>query len=124
MASKFKNVITEWNGRRYHSKLEASRAQELERMRDDGEIFDLDYQPKFVFKVHGVPLAYPSGRAITYTADFEYRVRKGGMKTIEDTKGALTGLFRIKWALAKAHFPQHHFLVSRFKSKKWILTNE
>jgi len=120
VASKFNNTWTKWNGRNFQSKMECERAKVLVQMVADGQISNLEYQPVFVFKVHGSIVKYPSGRDMKYVGDFRYQ--EGAMTIVEDVKGAVTDLWRSKWALAKAHYPGTCFKASRFKKGEWVLS--
>jgi ribosomal protein S8 len=87
--SKYKNVITEVDGIKFHSKAEATRYSQLKILERSGYITDLELQPKYTF-----PVKYLSGRTITYAADFRYK--EDGTLVVEDVKGVQTPAFKIK----------------------------
>lgn len=92
--SKYGNRRT--NG--YASKREARRAAELKLMEREGLISDLQEQVPFelapAVTLNGLPK-----RPLTYVADFTYI--EGGKLIMEDSKGCLTDVFRIKKHLMK-----------------------
>ena len=83
----------------YASKREAKRAGELRLMVKAGLITELKEQPRFPF--HDV--VYDSGRICTYVADFEYK-DQDGERIIEDAKGMLTPVYKIKKALMWVYY--------------------
>lgn len=93
--NKYNNVITEYNGVRYHSKKEAKRAQELDLMVLAGEITNLRRQVRY-------PLVVNDIKVTTYVADFVYFDKRKGEEVIEDVKGKITDSFRIKSNLMRA----------------------
>lgn len=76
--------------RGYASAKEFRRAQELKRLAAAGEIKDLQEQVKFEL----VP-KQDGERAVTYTADFQYRDRAGEV-VVEDVKGMRTQQYVIR----------------------------
>lgn len=81
-------------GIKFDSKLEARRYQELKLLEENGEIFDLELQPKFEL----IPSFKKDGktyRKTTYIADFAYKDKEGQL-IIEDTKGYETEVYKIK----------------------------
>lgn len=95
-----------WNGRsKYHakktvvdgitfdSKREADRYLVLKSMEEDGTIEDLRRQVRYelipAFDVDG-----KHHRAVSYVADFVYR--ENGHEVIEDVKGVVTDVYRLK----------------------------
>lgn len=94
MASKFHNVRTLG----YASKKEARRAQELKLLQRAGEISGLTEQvryeliPQQRMEINGVIVKEGSA---AYFADFVYQ-DKNGLTHVEDTKGMLTPLYRLK----------------------------
>ena len=94
---------------KFDSKKEAKRYQELKMLERAGKIQDLELQPSFIlqdrFTYEGKTI-----RAITYVADFKYRV--GDDIIIEDAKGFKTEVFNIKAKIFKSKYPQYKFIVS------------
>lgn len=94
--SKYRNTPTFVDGIRFASKKEANRYKELKVLEGCGEINSLKLQPRFPLKVNGTLIC-------TYVADFEYF--EGKRLIIEDTKGVITDVFRIKAKLFNAIYP-------------------
>jgi hypothetical protein len=86
-ASKYGNIKTEVDGIKFDSKREAKRYTELKQMADDGDITDLKLQVRFKLSV------------CTYIADFAYY--RGSYFIIEDVKGMLTDVYKLKKKMMK-----------------------
>ena len=93
---KFSSVMTTIDGIKFRSKAEAKRYGELKLLEKAGEIQHLELQPAFTLTAHGKKLS-------KYVADFRYDrrvIHEGGASmwtsTIEDVKGMLTPLYRLK----------------------------
>jgi hypothetical protein len=80
----------------FHSKREMVRYSELKILNRCGAIDDLVLQPVFPLEVNGV-------RVCAYIADFQYS--QDGQTIVEDSKGAVTALYRIKKKLFEACYP-------------------
>lgn len=100
--SKFKAVRTEVDGIKFASKAEARRYVELKDLQEAGKISNLELQPKFPILVHGI-------KVCSYIADFRYHdheIKKDGALlgsiVIEDVKGMLTPIYRLKKKLMLA----------------------
>lgn len=91
---KYGNRITTVLGKTFHSKLEADRYLELFAMQKAKEIKNLQCQVKYRLEVAGVLIT-------NYIADFVYET-KHGKEVVEDTKGVITDLYRVKERLMKA----------------------
>ena len=91
VVSKYRNVKI--NG--FDSKAEFARWQELKILERAGQITDLKRQMRF-------PLAIGPMLICTYVSDFTYRDAKTGESIVEDTKGFITDVFRIKRKLMLA----------------------
>ena len=85
----------------FQSELECDRYFELKLLRDNNEIFDLELQKNFEFKVNGISIC-------SYKADFVYFNKPACDEKrkmfIEDTKGCITNIYTIKKKLLKACF--------------------
>jgi hypothetical protein len=81
--------------RSFSSKAEARRGEELFLMMKAGEIYELEYQPKFILC---------ESPKITYTADFKYRLPPPAEFIYEDVKGILTRETRVKLAWLKEKY--------------------
>lgn len=96
------------DGVRFASQSEAKRDAELKLLERAGVIGDIKRQPRFPLIVCGVKIC-------TYVADWEYMDFEnisGQIRVVEDRKGVLTPAFKIKWALAKALFPNIEWRLS------------
>jgi hypothetical protein len=98
---KFKAVRTDCqHGHSHPSKAEARRCDELHLLERAGEITHLTFQPKFPVHINGKLV-------FTYSADFSYfpqRPEPSG-RTIEDVKGFLTPVYRLKKKAVEAYYP-------------------
>lgn len=92
--NKFNAKLTELDGRTFHSAKEAKRYAELKLLARSGVISGLILQPKFDLVVNDV-------RVCRYVADFEYR-NQAGERIVEDCKGYLTEVYKLKRALMLA----------------------
>jgi len=96
--NKYHNVRTEYNGRWFASKLEASHARDLDLMRraqdPTQKVVAVNYQYRIPVKVNGVLICH-------YVADF-YVMFEDGHKEIHETKGVRTAVYLIKKRLVEA----------------------
>lgn len=79
--------MTTVDGIKFRSKAEAKRYGELKLLEKAGEIRHLELQPAFPLTAHDRKLA-------TYVADFRYQ--QNGAVIVEDVKGMLTPMYRLK----------------------------
>lgn len=126
MSRKYHNIKTVVNGRTFDSKAEARRYEELLALERAHVISDLEPQPKFLLqdgfkkcpecgcmpeKGKKCPKCGTMTRTFRpryYIADFQYFDKKSGKTKIEDVKGSkgfMTDLFRFKWTLFEAKYP-------------------
>jgi hypothetical protein len=91
---KYSNVPTTVDGKTFHSKLEAERYQELRILAKAGKIRNLQCQVKFSLDVDGVHIT-------NYIADFTYHTENGAF-VVEDTKGVITDVYKLKERLMAA----------------------
>jgi hypothetical protein len=87
--AKFQNQKVEHNGRKFDSKLECSRWQQLQSLQALGEIRDLQAQVKF-------PLMVGDTMIGLYVADATYFDIRANCKVVEDAKGVPTAIFKWK----------------------------
>lgn len=92
-ASKYRNRKTTLGDHTFDSMKEAHRYQELWLLQKAGKIADLELQPRFKCVVDGQNIC-------TYVADFRYV--ENGKTVVEDAKGMLTPIYRLKKKLVKA----------------------
>jgi hypothetical protein len=93
-SNKFSAKRSDYNGKWYHSKGEASYAQELDWMLKAGEIKEWKGQHKIDIKVNGVHIT-------NYYIDFRVITKHNSVQLIE-YKGMETSDWRIKWNLLNA----------------------
>jgi Protein of unknown function (DUF1064) len=92
--NKYKAIPVVVDGIRFASKAEANRYQQLRILEHAGEVLSFEIQPRFEL---------PAG--IRYIADFRVHW-KDGHTTIEDVKGVMTAVFRLKKKLFEAQYGQ------------------
>jgi len=101
--NKFNAKKSTYNGRNYHSKLEASYAMELDWRKKAGEIKDIIPQFKLSLDVNGIHIC-------NYFMDFKVVLSDGTIE-MHEVKGFETDLWRYKWRLAKALYPEKFVLI-------------
>lgn len=92
---KYRNNPLTVDGIRFDSQAEARRWQQLKLLERAGVIMELQRQITF-------PIAWNGVKICSYRADFVYREIATGEQIIEDVKGALTPVYRIKAKLMAA----------------------
>lgn len=97
---KYRNEPCTWNGEQFDSRAELQRYLELRALARAGEITELERQPSFVL-VPKVSINGKTVRSIIYRADFSYQDR-AGKRVIEDVKGMLTPVYKLKRHMMKA----------------------
>lgn len=99
-ARKYRNTKVEWRGEKFDSQAECSRYASLLVMQKAGRISELTRQVSFILApkviIGGVPK-----RSLIYRADFSYKDATG-KPVVEDVKGALTAVYKIKRHLMKS----------------------
>ena len=91
------------DGQTFDSKREAKRYQELLLLERSGEIGNLERQVKIELYGRDGPIKTPTGRNMTYVADFRYvDWSKNGITVIEDAKGHKTDTYKMKKAILAA----------------------
>lgn len=98
---KYGNQKIEVHGVKFDSKREAGRYVELKMMQSAGEIYGLQLQVPFVL-APSVKLDGKNKPALRYFADFVYFKTGTNEKTVEDAKGKVTDVYRIKKHLMKS----------------------
>jgi|TARA_R110000751_G_scaffold16815_1_gene52810 hypothetical protein len=96
--NKYRNIPVVIDGIRFASKAEGRRYSELKLLEKAGEISKLELQPRYKIIVEGILIC-------TYVADFKFEQRhKSGMffTVVEDVKGILTPIYKLKKKLVKA----------------------
>lgn len=94
---KFGATRTECAGGHAHpSKGEAKRCDELRRLEKAGAIHRLEREVAFPIFINGV-------KVFTYRADFVYFADNA--RVVEDFKGVITPIYRLKKKCVEAHYP-------------------
>jgi len=101
--NKYRNIITEYRGRKYHSKFEAEYAMKLDWKLRAGEILDWKPQVKLPLIVQGVKIC-------DYIIDF-FTVDKNQKEEFIEVKGMETKDYKIKAKLARVLYPELNFVV-------------
>jgi len=91
--NKFGAKKTEYNGRKYDSKLEARVAQELDLRMKSGEFIEVT--PQFRIKLYVYLPDNKKADLFTYVCDFRC-TRPDGSYLLVEAKGMETSLFRVK----------------------------
>ena len=91
--SKYGAIRTKVDGIMFDSKKEAGRYVYLKGLQTAGEITDLECHPPY-------DLFIEEHKVCRYVADFKYR-DSNGVEHVEDVKGVITSVFRLKAKLMK-----------------------
>ena len=98
---KYNNVKVLIDGRMFDSKREGERYKELKLLERAGVIINLVLQPKFElmpkYEINGRKV-----RKMEYIADFQYI--ENGKTVVEDAKGMLTAVYKIKKKLFESKY--------------------
>lgn len=93
--SKYKNKKAKADNITFHSIKERDRYLELKLLEKTGHIKNLRLQPKFeilpAYEINGRKV-----RPINYIADFMYECKSTGEVVVEDVKGILTDVYKLK----------------------------
>lgn len=84
------------DGKLFMSKKEANRYKELKELEATGKIKNLQLQPRFVLQCGFVDSNGTKHREIAYIADFQYYDKKAKANVVEDVKGMITDIYKIK----------------------------
>jgi Protein of unknown function (DUF1064) len=95
--SKYKAIPVEIDGIRFASKAEGRRYVELKRLQAAGLIRGLALQTSFPFMI-GDDLMF------TYVSDFFYEDVQTGKRIIEDVKGVLTPVYKLKKKIIEKYY--------------------
>lgn len=101
--TKYGNKTKEYNGRTYHSHLEAKYAQELDLMLKAGEIKEVKPQHRVSLDVNGYHIC-------NYIVDFLV-TNNDDTQELWEIKGFQTDLFNFKWKLTEALYGKQYKLV-------------
>lgn len=92
--NKYRNTKTVLDNITFDSKKEANRYYELKLLEKANEISNLELQKEFILQ-ESFKLNNKTIRKISYITDFFY-IDKQGNQVVEDTKGMLTDVYKIK----------------------------
>lgn len=92
-----------YGGRNYHSIKEANYAFELDMRIKAGEIKSYDNQYKIELYVNGIHIC-------NYFIDFRVELNDGSYE-YHEVKGFETDMWRLKWKLTKAIFPEYNLVL-------------
>lgn len=93
--NKYRAVKTIIDGIKFDSKKEGRRYQDLKILEKSGHVKDLELQPRYDLIINGVKCGF-------YKADFRYIDTTRNILIVEDVKGMLTPVYRLKKKLMKA----------------------
>lgn len=105
--NKYNAHATMLDGRRFDSKSEAHRYQELQMLVQAGHIRDLVLQQEYVLVPDFVDNEGKKRGKVSYVADFTYFDLRTGKTVIEDAKSIATArnaTFRVKWRMMQYLF--------------------
>jgi hypothetical protein len=101
--NKYNATKTTYRGFTYDSTKEARYSLYLDSEQYAGRVKDYKRQFKMSLDLNGVHIA-------NYYADFLIE-HDNGVKEIVDVKGMITDLFRLKWKLAQALYPDYKYTI-------------
>jgi hypothetical protein len=108
--SKFGAIKTKVDGVMFDSRLESQWYVYLKILGTAGQIKDLELQKEFVLAVAGKQICI-------YIADYFFYDLKLGKSVVGDAKGVKTDVFKLKWKLMQALYPEHHYQIYTGKPK-------
>lgn len=107
--SKYGNEIVEAGGYTFDSRAEARRYGELKMLEDLGQIEDLLVHPSI--PLHAPDLTAPGSKdaydykpVARYEPDFSYTDKSTGAHVLEDVKGAITDIYKLKRRWVKVEY--------------------
>lgn len=98
--TKYNNKITELDGIKFHSRKESVRYSQLKLYEKGGLIKDLRLQVAYEL-IPKLEINGKTERAIKYIADFVYTDTVNNKEIVEDVKGMITDVFKLKYRLMK-----------------------
>jgi hypothetical protein len=103
-------ALRTYNGILFDSKAEMNRYLDLLAMERAGIIRKLERQVEFVLVPGFKHQRFGTMRALSYRADFRYEEISSGRTIVEDVKGAITKVYRIKRMLLLSQYPGIDFV--------------
>lgn len=113
MRSKYGNRAVTEGSLRFDSKAEHTRYRQLVLAQYSGSISRLMVHPSFVILDAFVDCDGKRNRAATYEADFAYI--EDGRFVVEDVKGVITAVFKLKWKMLKSRYPEYKCVIIHVK---------
>lgn len=107
--NKYNAIKTTIDNVTFDSKKEGARYIQLKLEQKNGDIKDLELQPRFTLLEAGINSMGKKYRKIEYVADFKYYDVKEGLWCVEDVKGMRTDVYKIKVKLFWSMFPHYYF---------------
>ena len=101
--NKYNNKKSSYGGRMYDSIKEAAYAEEMDWLKKAGEITEIIPQFKIDIRVNDVHVC-------NYYIDFKITYANERVE-YHEVKGFETDVWRLKWKLCKAIFPDNHFVL-------------
>lgn len=101
--NKYGSKKATYGGYTYHSQLEASYAEMLDWRIKAGEVIKFERQHKISLDINGVHIA-------NYFIDFKVFMADG-TEEYHEVKGFATDLWRIKWRLTQAIYPEYKLVL-------------
>lgn len=102
--SKYKSRYTTVDGIKFHSMAESKRYQELKLLQKAGEIEKFELQPKFeIVSGYKDPATGKRVAPTYYIADFRVTYPDGRV-VVEDVKGFITPIYRLKKKLVESQY--------------------
>lgn len=106
---KYHNKFTTVDGVKFHSRKEANRYEELKLLERGHVIKELELQPEFILQ-EGYEYQGKKVREIKYLADFKYYDTEKKKYIVEDVKGMITDVYKIKKKLLLYKYRDINFI--------------
>lgn len=110
--NKYRNIKTSVDGFKFDSKKEANRYAELKILVRAKIITNLTLQPEFTLLPAFTDSQGNKHRAIVYIADFSYIEKDTFLPIVEDVKGMMTDVYKLKKKLFLSKYTQYKFIES------------
>lgn len=116
--NKFGAVKSESDGIKFDSKAEEKRYHHLKLRERLGEIQDLEVHPSWPLRSDDYELKirsrrYPEGKQCVFTADFKYFDIELDQDVIEDVKGIVTDLMKLRIAVFEMFYSERVVLIRK-----------
>jgi len=108
--NKYKAVKQTYNGYSYDSKLEAEHAMNLDFLLKAGIVTQWERQIKISLDINDIHIA-------NYFCDFKVWFDDGRIE-YHEVKGLETDLFKLKWKMSKALYPDYNFIMLKSSNVK------